>query len=74
MGDSLEERLENIEDRAAETLRELRAMDAGEATAITEHVRGDFHNEKWLSEELDDLGIRYDEIEEILGELREREE
>jgi len=45
-------------------MQELRAMDAGDMDGVTEHCYGDFDNEAWLSEELSELGDRFDRLED----------
>lgn len=64
MGDQPASHLRQLEERAGITMQELRAMDAGDMDDVTEHCRGSFNNEAWLSEELSELGDRFDRVEE----------
>lgn len=67
MGDSnsMRTHLTQLEKRAGAIMTELKAMDADEVPGTTEHCRGAFDNEVWLSEELQQVGNRFDRLEDV---------
>jgi len=65
MGDQIRQHLQNISDRAGIVMNELRTMsDSEDLDRVTEHCYGDFDNEDWLSAELEEMGDRFDRLEE----------
>lgn len=62
--EDIREHLQQISDRAGITMQELRAMDEDTVDRVTEHFPGDFDNAEWLSAELEEMGDRFDRVEE----------
>ena len=65
----LREYLKQLETRAGNIMQELRAMDDGQIDGTEEFDAGEFDNERWLSEELEEMGDQYDSLEDVLEEL-----
>lgn len=63
MGDQIRDHLKQLENRAGITIQKLRAMESGDMDDVTEHCRGSFDNEAWLSEELEAMGDRFGRVE-----------
>jgi len=68
--DSVDELLSRLGERASITMQELRCMDRGDLKQVTRHDSGQFDNERWLVRELQELGRRFDDVEEEREESR----